>query len=57
LHTSAVFRPRRGDKTIAESEPRPIDSISFDEVREASAGLLRSNQLLSADAGSQGAIG
>ncbi len=44
LHTGAVFHPRRGDKTIAESEPQSIDSISFDDVREACAELLRSHQ-------------
>ncbi len=40
IHTRAVFHPRRGDKTIAESELRPIQSITFEEVRAACEELL-----------------
>jgi heptosyltransferase III len=40
LHTGAVFRPRRGDKTIADSEPRSIDSVGTVEVQKAAEELL-----------------
>jgi heptosyltransferase-3 len=44
LHTEAMFHPSRGDKTIANSEPRSIDSIGSDEVRQACAELLGATQ-------------
>lgn len=40
IHTGASFNPRRGDKSIAESEPRSIDSITFEEVSRACEELL-----------------
>jgi heptosyltransferase-3 len=40
VHTRAVFHPRRGDKTVAESEPRPIQSITVEEVRAACEDLI-----------------
>jgi heptosyltransferase III len=55
LHTGAVFHPSRGDKTIAVSEPRSIDSISTGQVQKAAAELLVSDTLLSQDSGKQGA--
>jgi heptosyltransferase-3 len=54
LHTGAVFHPSRGDKTIAESEPRSIDSIGVDEVQEACAELLRPHLAPGKDRGAQG---
>lgn len=35
VHTDAVFHPRRGDKSIAESMARPIGAIAAEEVQEA----------------------
>ena len=40
IHTGAIFNPRRGDQSMAESEPRGIDSITFEEVRRACEELL-----------------
>ena len=40
IHTGATFNPRRGDKSMAESEPRSIDSITFEEVSRACEELL-----------------
>ena len=40
IHTGATFNPRRGDKSMAESEPRSIDSITFEEVSRACEALL-----------------
>jgi len=40
VHTNAVFRPVRGDKSILESMARPISSIAVEEVREACEDLL-----------------
>jgi ADP-heptose:LPS heptosyltransferase len=40
IHTEATFNPRRGDKSMAESEPRSIDSITFEEVSSACEALL-----------------
>lgn len=40
IHTEATFNPRRGDKSMAESEPRSIDSITFEEVSRACEELL-----------------
>jgi ADP-heptose:LPS heptosyltransferase len=40
IHTEATFNPRRGDKSMAESEPRGIDSITFEEVSRACEALL-----------------
>jgi heptosyltransferase III len=56
LHTGAVFRPSRGDKTIAVSEPRSIDSIATDQVQKAAVELLTSPNLLLRNGGKQGAI-
>ncbi len=42
VHTGAIFHPRRGDKSMAESMPRPIESIAIEEVREACEDLLAS---------------
>jgi heptosyltransferase III len=41
LHTGAVFHPSRGDKTIAESEPRSIQSILVEDVQAGCEDLLR----------------
>lgn len=55
LHTGAVFHPRRGDKTIAETEPRSIDSIGAAQVQAACAELLvRSEHLANQDGRAQG---
>jgi heptosyltransferase III len=56
LHTGAVFHPSRGDKTIADSEPRAIDSIGADQVREACAELLRAIHPQREDEGVKGAV-
>lgn len=56
LHTGAVFRPRRGDKTIAESEACPVASISNDHVKAACADLLRSDQPKREESGPQGVV-
>jgi len=40
IHTDAVFNPRRGDKTIAERETRPIGAIGAEEVSAACDDLL-----------------
>jgi heptosyltransferase III len=40
IHTDATFNPQRGDKSMAESEPRGVDSITFDEVSRACEELL-----------------
>lgn len=40
VHTDAVFNPRRGDKSLAEAESRPINSITFEQVRDACEQLL-----------------
>jgi heptosyltransferase III len=42
IHTNAVFRPQRGDKSLAESMPREIQSIAIEEVRAACEDLLAS---------------
>jgi hypothetical protein len=42
VHTNAVFRPVRGDKSVLESMPRPIGAIAVEEVREACEELLAS---------------
>jgi len=43
FHTGALFHPTRGDKSMAESEPRPIASIMVEEVVNACDALLREN--------------
>lgn len=40
LHTNAEFHPQRGDKSIATRMPRPISSITIDEVQAACEDLL-----------------
>lgn len=40
LHTGATFNPTRGDKSLAESEPNSIDSITIEEARSACEDLL-----------------
>lgn len=40
IHTGASFDPKRGDKSLAVREPRPISSIAVDEVRRACEELL-----------------
>jgi heptosyltransferase III len=40
VHNGAVFNPRRGDNSVAESEARPISAISVEEVRAACEELL-----------------
>jgi lipopolysaccharide heptosyltransferase III len=40
LHTDAVFEPKRGDKSLAVSEPRSIETIGVEEVLNACAELL-----------------
>jgi heptosyltransferase-3 len=55
LHTGAVFQPSRGDKSIADSEPRSMDSIGADQVREACAELLRAIHPQREDEGAKGA--
>jgi heptosyltransferase III len=45
VHTRAVFNPRRGDKSLAEREARPIGSIEVGEVSEACDELLRASPL------------
>jgi lipopolysaccharide heptosyltransferase III len=40
LHTDAVFEPKRGDKSLAVSEPRSIETIGVDETLNACAELL-----------------
>ena len=40
VHTNAEFHPRRGDKSVAASMPRPIQSIEVEEVRVACEELL-----------------
>jgi ADP-heptose:LPS heptosyltransferase len=40
IQTGATFRHPRGDKSIVSSNPRPIGSIAFEEVRDACEGLL-----------------
>ncbi|HUJ30595.1 MAG TPA: glycosyltransferase family 9 protein [Candidatus Acidoferrum sp.] len=40
IHTGAVFHPRRGNQSEAESEPRPISTIGVDEVQSACQDLL-----------------
>ena len=42
LHTNAIFDPRRGDKTLALRETRPISSIGVEEVCSACDELLAS---------------
>jgi ADP-heptose:LPS heptosyltransferase len=42
IHTGATFNPRRGDKSMAESELRGIDSVTFEEVSRACQALLTS---------------
>jgi heptosyltransferase III len=44
VHTNAVFHPRRGDKSIAESMARPIGAIAAEEVQEACEELLVSGE-------------
>jgi heptosyltransferase III len=40
VHTNAVFRPLRGDKSLAEGESRSIRSLPVEEVRVACDELL-----------------
>jgi lipopolysaccharide heptosyltransferase III len=40
IHTGATFRSLRGDKSVAVSQERPIQSIGADEVRSACEDLL-----------------
>lgn len=40
LHTDAVFDPRRGDKSMAARESRPIETIGAEEVRKACSEVL-----------------
>lgn len=40
IHTDASFDPKRGDKSFAVRELRPISSIGVDEVRRACEELL-----------------
>jgi heptosyltransferase III len=40
VRTGATFRHPRGDKSIVTSNPRPVSSIAFDEVRAACEELL-----------------
>jgi len=42
LDTGAVFNPQRGDKSMAESEPRGIDTIEVGEAVNACDELLNS---------------
>ena len=56
LHTGAVFRPSRGDKTTAVSEPQSIDSIATDQVQKAAGELLTSPNPLSRDSGKEGSV-
>ncbi|MFZ3217380.1 MAG: glycosyltransferase family 9 protein [Candidatus Acidiferrales bacterium] len=41
VQTGATFEHPRGDKAVMKSNPRPISSIAFEEVREACGELLR----------------
>lgn len=41
VHTNGVFRPRRGDKSLAESMARPIGEIAAEEVLQACEEILR----------------
>jgi heptosyltransferase-3 len=43
VHTGAIFNPRRGDKSLAERESRPIRTISVEEVCRACEELLDEN--------------
>jgi ADP-heptose:LPS heptosyltransferase len=43
VHTGAVFKPGRGDKSLAEHESRPIRSIELEEVSNACEELLKAN--------------
>ena len=40
VHTDAVFHPRRGDKSLAESMARPVGAIAAEEVQQACRDLL-----------------
>lgn len=40
IQTGALFNPERGDKSLAESEPRPISAIEIPEVLSACEELL-----------------
>jgi len=40
IHTNAVFDPRRGDKSTAVRESKPIGAIAVEEVRRACEELL-----------------
>jgi ADP-heptose:LPS heptosyltransferase len=40
MQTGATFRHPRGDKSIVASNPRPIGSIAFEEIRDACEDLL-----------------
>jgi ADP-heptose:LPS heptosyltransferase len=44
IHTDATFDPQRGDKSMAESEPRGIDAITLEEVSRACEDLLVSQR-------------
>lgn len=44
IHADAVFDPKRGDKSLALSESRSINSIETDEVRSACEELLRESK-------------
>jgi heptosyltransferase III len=45
VDTGAAFNPRRGDKSLAEGESRPISSIELGEVSVACEELLRASPL------------
>jgi len=42
LHTGAIFNPQRGDKSMAESEPKRVSTIEMDEAVNACDELLNS---------------
>ena len=44
VQTGAKFHHPRGDKSIVASNPRPIASITFEEVRDACEDMLSGNQ-------------
>lgn len=50
ITTGAQFRPVRGDKSVAVTEPRPIQSIEVHEVHEACVELLAATSVEGAPA-------
>jgi len=50
IETGAEFRPVRGDKSVAVTEPRSIQSIDVEEVRRACAELLAAAPVASTSA-------